>query len=135
VYNHERPHEALELAVPASRYTVSPQAFPEVLPAIEYAPDLAVRKVQHDGWISYRGSDYKLPKAFKGYPVALRRTIRDGELEVLFCRHVIARIDLGLPEHNGRADPHGRRQGDATPSAETGRQGDATPSAETGAQQ
>jgi len=111
VYNQERPHEALAMAVPASRYTVSPQAFPEVLPAIEYAPDLAVRKVQHDGWISYRGSDYKLPRAFKGYPVALRRTIRDGELEVLFCRHVIARIDLGLPQHNGRAAPHGRRQG------------------------
>ena len=111
VYNQERPHEALAMAVPASRYTVSPQAFPEVLPAIDYAPDLAVRKVQHDGWISYRGGDYKLPKAFKGYPVALRPTIRDGELEVLFCRHVIARIDLGLPQHNGRAAPHGRRQG------------------------
>lgn len=113
LYNHERPHEALELAVPASRYTVSPQAFPEVLPAIEYASGLTVRKVQHDGWISYRGSDYKLPKAFKGYPVALRLTVRDGELDVLFCRHVIARIDLRIPEHNSRADPTGRRQGEA----------------------
>ena len=111
VYNQERPHEALAMAVPASRYTVSPQAFPEVLPAIEYAPDLAVRKVQHDGWISYRGGDYKLPKAFKGYPVALRPTIRDGELEVLFCRHVIARIDLRAPPNHGLADPTGRRQG------------------------
>ncbi|MGH2671036.1 MAG: IS481 family transposase, partial [bacterium] len=32
VYNLERPHEALALAVPASRYQPSPRAFPEVLP-------------------------------------------------------------------------------------------------------
>jgi len=111
VYNHERPHEALGLAVPASRYTVSPQAFPETPPAIEYAPGLAVRKVADKGWISYRGRAFKLPKAFKGYPVALRPTPRDGELEVLFCSHVIARIDLRAPRDHGLADPHGRRQG------------------------
>jgi hypothetical protein len=102
----------MELAVPASRYTVSTQAFPEVLPAIEYAPDLAVRKVQDRGELRYQSRVFKLPKAFKGYPVALRPTARDGELEVLFCRHVIARIDLRIPEHNGLADPTGRRQGE-----------------------
>lgn len=111
VYNHERPHEALALAVPASRYRASPRTFLEVLPPIEYAPGLAVRKVQDKGWMSYRGHDYKLPKAFKGYPVALRPTARDGELQVLFCQHVIAAIDLHMPEFHGLADPHKRRQG------------------------
>jgi transposase InsO family protein len=111
VYNLQRPHEALGLAVPASRYTVSPQAFPEVLPAIEYAPDLPVRKVQDRGELRYQRRVFKLPKAFKGYPVALRPTARDGELEVLFCRHVIARLDLRVPEPYGLADPNGRRQG------------------------
>lgn len=34
VYNQERPHQALELAVPASRYHPSPRPFPAELPAI-----------------------------------------------------------------------------------------------------
>jgi len=111
VYNHERPHEALALAVPASRYAASPRAYPEALPAIEYDSGLPVRKVQDQGRLSYAGRLYRLPKAFKGYPVALRPTVRDGELEVLFCQHVIARIDLRDPEINSPASLHGRRQG------------------------
>ena len=94
IYNHERPHEALELKVPASRYRVSERPFPEVLPAIEYAPGLAVRKVQAEGWIHYRGKEYKVPQAFRGQPVALRPTGFDGELDVVFCNHTVSKIDL-----------------------------------------
>jgi hypothetical protein len=36
VYNHERPHHALGLEVPASRYRISTRSFPEQLLAIEY---------------------------------------------------------------------------------------------------
>ena len=35
VYNTERPHQALDLATPISRYTPSPRSFPETLPLIE----------------------------------------------------------------------------------------------------
>jgi transposase InsO family protein len=71
-YNQERPHQALEMAVPASRYQVSRRAFPEVLPAIEYAPDDRVRKVQDKGEIYFQGRLIRLSKAFRGHPVALR---------------------------------------------------------------
>lgn len=98
VYNHQRPHEALNMAVPASRYTPSPRGFPETLPPIEYGPGDVVRKVQDQGWLSYRGRAYRVPKAFKGYPVALRPTDRDGELEVYFCRDRIAVLNLGNPD-------------------------------------
>jgi transposase InsO family protein len=111
VYNHQRPHEALELAVPASRYQVSPRGFPEVLPPIDYAPGLNVRKVGDKGRLSYRGRIFTLPKAFKGYPVALRPTVRDGELEVIFCQHAIARIDLRAGPDDGHGNPERRRQG------------------------
>lgn len=110
VYNQERPHEALAMAVPASRYRVSPQAFPEVLPPIEYALGLAVRKVHDKGELFYQGRIFRLPKAFKGYPVALRPTVHDGELDVLFCQHVIARLNPRVPEPNRRASLNGRRQ-------------------------
>jgi transposase InsO family protein len=36
IYNHQRPHEALGLAVPASRYSPSLINFPEQLPEPEY---------------------------------------------------------------------------------------------------
>jgi hypothetical protein len=95
LYNHERPHEALALAVPASRYRVSPRPFPEALPALEYAPGDAVRKVQQGGWISFRGREYRLPEAFVGQPVALRPEADAAALAVWFAEHRLGRLDLG----------------------------------------
>ena len=39
-YNEERPHEALEMTVPASRYAPSERRYPEQLPSVE-VPDVA----------------------------------------------------------------------------------------------
>lgn len=93
-YNHERPHEALAMAVPASRYQVSWRAYPEELPSIEYGPDDDVRKVNQDGRIGYKGHVFRVGKAFKGLPVALRPTNQDGLLEVYFCSEQVTSIDL-----------------------------------------
>ena len=51
VYNTERPHEALSLEVPASRYRASERSYPETLPVIEYAPDVQVRRASLKGVI------------------------------------------------------------------------------------
>src|SRR5699024_7895586 len=74
VYNHERPHEALDLATPASRYRASERAFPEALPPIEYGPGDQVRKVSPVGQFSYQGRTFKISEAFAGHPVGLRAT-------------------------------------------------------------
>jgi transposase InsO family protein len=94
IYNLERPHEALEMAVPASRYRVSSRSFPERLPPVEYGPGDAVRKVQSEGWISFRGREFRLSKAFRGECVALRPTSSDGIWEVVFCDQKITQIDF-----------------------------------------
>lgn len=94
IYNLERPHEALGLAVPASRYLVSPRRFQETLPPLEYGPGDQVRKVQAEGWISFRGQDFHLGRAFRGEVVALRPTSSDGVWEVVFCSQRITKIDL-----------------------------------------
>jgi len=96
-YNCERPHEALRLAVPASRYAPSPRAFPEGLPPIEYAPGDTVRKVQAKGELCYRGQVFRVSTALRGYPVALRPTTTDGRLAVYFCHHRVAEIDMRDP--------------------------------------
>jgi transposase InsO family protein len=94
LYNQQRPHEALGLQVPASRYRISSRAFPEQIPEIVYGPDVQVRKVVGHGWISYQGRDYRLPKAFKGYPIGLRATTADLVMDILFMHHHILTLDL-----------------------------------------
>ena len=100
VYNFVRPHQALALEPPASRYRPSPRPFPERLPPLEYASDLKVRKVQADAEISFHNRRFKVGKAFIGLPVAIRPTLTDGVFHLLFAHSVIRTIDLrSQPNH------------------------------------
>ena len=94
LYNLERPHEALGMAVPASRYQVSSRSFPETLPPVEYGPDDLVRRAGDRGRISVFGREFKVGRAFKGLPVALRPTADDGTFNVFFMTYNIAQINL-----------------------------------------
>ena len=98
VYNLERPHQALHMATPADRYQPSPRPFPQVLPPIDYGPHDLVRKVSYGGAIFFQGREFRVPKAFHGYPVALRPTVNEARWEVYFMTHPIGRIDLSLVE-------------------------------------
>jgi transposase InsO family protein len=93
-YNHDRPHEALALATPASRYASSPRPFPDRLPPIEYESGTIVRTVHHGGQISYRGHAYFVSQALRGERVALHPTTTDGLLAIAFGRHPIGLLDL-----------------------------------------
>ena len=97
-YNHLRPHEALGMAVPASRYQLSHRSFPDQLPPFDYGATDQVRKVQSDGKISFRNREFRVGKAFRGYPVALRPTLEDGVYQIYFATHRILTIDLRQPE-------------------------------------
>lgn len=94
IYNTERPHEALSMAVPASRYQPAQRRYPENLPAIEYGPADIVRKVRHYGHIKFEGREYHVGSAFYGLHVALRPTTIDGLFDVYFCQHKIGALDL-----------------------------------------
>jgi transposase InsO family protein len=94
IYNGERPHEALNLAVPASRYCASPREYPETLAPIVYDPSDQVRRVQQGGWVSFHGHELHLPKAFAGQSIALRPTTADGLWDAIFVAQRIAHIDL-----------------------------------------
>jgi transposase InsO family protein len=96
VYNHERPHEALALQVPAQRYRPSARGFPAQLPPLEYGPGDIVRKVQADGWISVKGINLRLSPALRGQSVALRPTTTDGLYEVYFSHQKVSEVDLRI---------------------------------------
>jgi transposase InsO family protein len=94
VYNFQRPHEALDMQLPAERYQPSNRQYKQNLPPIEYGPDDQVRKVQQGGWISYQGKEYTVPKAFCGERVAVRITRTDGLYDVYFCNQKIAQLNV-----------------------------------------
>lgn len=94
IYNNERPHDALDLAVPAERYRMSERSYPEVLPAIDYAPGDSVRSVDLNGRISFQGWIWRVGKAFRGELIALRPTITDGVFSLHYCTHQVGTIDL-----------------------------------------
>jgi len=94
VYNYERPHQALSMAVPASRYQISARSFPEALPAIEYDEIDQVRRVMPKGFLWFQKKRIGVGKAFAGNPVAIRPTVDDGIFEVYFCRYRIASFNI-----------------------------------------
>jgi transposase InsO family protein len=100
IYNQERPHEALGLAVPASRYEPSSRCFPETLPPVVYPNGDTVRKVDEHGKISYEGRFFHVGKALHRQPVALRASELDGVFDVFFCQHRVDRVDLRDYPHN-----------------------------------
>ena len=97
VYNHQRPHEALTLAVPASRYQPSLRAYPETLPPIEYDTGVTVRRVQQKGEVHFRGHVFEISRAFRGYPVGIAPTTEEDRYEVRFCHHKIRTINVCKP--------------------------------------
>ena len=98
IYNFQRPHEALDMAVPGSRYRQSTRSYPENLPPIEYGPDDQIRKVQYGGWISFRNRPHRIGNPFRGEYVAMRPTAIDGVFDVFFCNQKIDQINL--KDHN-----------------------------------
>jgi len=92
VYNQERPHEALDMDVPVSRYRCSNVEFQPYLPPIKYGPDDSIRKVSSNGRITFKGSQYQIGKAFNGQPIALRAQPEKNQWKVYFCHQYIRTI-------------------------------------------
>ena len=92
-YNLERPHEALEMQVPAARYQPSSREYQARPAAAEYDEGVMVRKVDISGKLSIRGVQLKAGKAFIGERVGLKET-GDGEYEVWWYSTRVGMIDL-----------------------------------------
>jgi hypothetical protein len=92
-YNHQRPHEALGLGTPASRYQSSCRTYPRVLPPLEYPPGALLRRPDGHGKLCFRGHAYRLGKAFHRETVALFPTTTDGLLDLFYGRFCIAQLD------------------------------------------
>ena len=94
VYNHQRPHHALELAVPASRYRISERPFKEMTTEFQYSDRFEVRKLHSKtGQFRFQGKGYRLSEAFIGQPIGLSPTEADGIWNIYYCRFLVGQLN------------------------------------------
>lgn len=98
IYNQERPHEALDMCTPATRYQPSRIVYPEVLPTIEYRKEDVVMEVGWNGKIVLQGRRFKVSNALHKLQVAARPDpLQDGVFDLYFAHQRFGRIDLKQP--------------------------------------
>jgi transposase InsO family protein len=98
-YNFERPHDALGLHTPATRYRPSARAYSDTLAPIEYPDSDTVCVVGHNGVVRFRGRQLRLPSALLKLPVAFRADVHhEDRFEVYFCHHLLMQLDLRAPQ-------------------------------------
>lgn len=96
MYNYERPHQALDMQPPATRYQHSLRVFTGHFPLIAYEPGDILRKTDIYGRIQFHAKRFHVGKAFRMSLVALRPTPVDGLFNVFFCKQRIAQISLQM---------------------------------------
>ena len=90
-YNHERPHEALDLETPASVYHRSSREFPKKEPTVEYPLHYEVRRVSGQGAIKWRGKALFLSHTLKSYNVGFEE-VDDGIWNLMFGEFFLAKF-------------------------------------------
>jgi hypothetical protein len=95
LYNLERPHQGLDMNVPADRFRPSSRAMPARIPEVQYDLGETVRTVSSTrSYLSFKGQFWKVPKAFVGERLAIRPLDRDGHYGIFFASWQVASIDL-----------------------------------------
>jgi len=90
-YNQQRPHEALALQVPASRYRASPRRYRHHLPPPRYPRSWRQPKVTASGYVRWRKRLRFIGRAFGGQRVGFKPFAADTR-EVYFGRHLIGHL-------------------------------------------
>ena len=103
-FNHERPHEALDMRTPGQLYQPSPRAMPDKLPQPEYPDRFEVRYVSANGGIRWRKQWVNVTSALLGEYVGLEE-IDDGQWDVYFGPMKLGRLHerlMRIEDHRGR---------------------------------
>ena len=93
-YNEVRPHFALDLEVPSSRYKPSTKQMPHIIEDWEYSSEYRLCKVKDSGYFNYKGQGFFLSEAFAGKYIAVRESHLPGQITLVFRKFKIGRIDL-----------------------------------------
>ena len=91
-YNDERPHEALGMDVPSSKFNGSPRPFPRKEPKVDYDSHLEVRVVSNVGTIKFNNQVFFLGDPLSGERIGLE-PVDDGIWSIQFGRFELVRLD------------------------------------------
>ena len=91
-FNHERPHEALQMKTPASLYLPSPRALPTKLPEPEYPGHFQVRLVSESSIFRLHHRPIFISEAFIDEYIGLEET-GDGVWSLYFYDVLLGRLD------------------------------------------
>jgi transposase InsO family protein len=103
-FNHQRPHEALDMRTPAACYEPSPKKMPHKLPPLEYPDRFEVRYVSANGGIRWNHQWVNVSHTCVGEYVGLEE-IDDGVWNVYFGPLKLGRL---LERHMRIEDAYGR---------------------------
>jgi transposase InsO family protein len=92
-YNHERPHEALGMKVPAELYVKSPRRYNPQPVELEYPPEYWRRRVTRSGCIKLGGRLISISVAVSGWHVGLQPQ-GEGEFKVWFGRLYLGSVKV-----------------------------------------
>lgn len=92
-FNHERPHAAIGMQVPAELYQSSTRPYEPEEVELCYPLGNLVRKVRRNGSIKIYSKDIPISKALCGYHIGLEPLTVD-RLAVWFCRLRLGEVDL-----------------------------------------
>lgn len=91
-FNHERPHEGIDLKRPATLYQPSPRPYPRRLPLIEYPGHFQVRKIRPKGVTKWQGRDLFISEVLRGEHVGFDE-VDDGLWSVYFGPLLLGRYN------------------------------------------
>ena len=91
-YNHIRPHEALGMAPPASRYRPSTRSYSATPRGWHYPEGAIVKRLNTQGCLEYRQTRYFVCAALAGERVQIEHL--DDKILIRFRRQYVREIDL-----------------------------------------
>jgi transposase InsO family protein len=91
-YNHIRPHEALAMATPSSRWQPSERPFQNQPPEWEYSAGMQVVRLAGEGQLGWAGRRWEISNALRRQTVGLEQ-IGDRVI-VYFCKTAIRELNL-----------------------------------------
>ena len=91
-HNHVRPHQALGMQTPASRWRPSERRYDPHPPRWEYPEGSWVRKLDRDGKLGLRGHNWNISRSLAGEQV--RIALIEQRLLVFYCQTLVRELDL-----------------------------------------
>jgi putative transposase len=114
-FNQQRPHEAIGMDTPSSRYQPSERRYPLLLPEITYPDDMVIRKVHTQGDLRWKARQIYLSETLAGELVGCRQ-VDDNLWDIYFAHIRLAQLDTidycvkHLPQPKKRKHPNAHKK-------------------------